>query len=163
MTNKFTQNIVSGNLSVSLSDHIPQFAMIPLRNKNFLPKDHNILVRDYKKLNITNLKNELNTLNLNFSNETDVHKDTLVFNKQVNKIINKHAPLRKITNKENKLKSKPWLTKGILKSIKVRDIIFHRLVKEKNQANNSRIFSKYKCKLRLPAFINIYVSLFGRL
>ena len=32
-------------------------------------------------------------------------------------LLNKHAPLRKLTKKENKLKQNPWMTQGILKSI----------------------------------------------
>ena len=49
--NQFTPNIQSGNLSVSISDHIPQFVIIPLANKNPLPKKQIIFVRDYKNIN----------------------------------------------------------------------------------------------------------------
>ena len=33
-------------------------------------------------------------------------------------IVNKHAPLKEATNSERKQLSKPWLTQGLLKSIK---------------------------------------------
>ena len=35
--------------------------------------------------------------------------------------INKHAPFRKISHKQFKLSQKQWITKGILKSINVKN------------------------------------------
>ena len=129
--NQFNPNIKSGNLTVSISDHTPQFAIIPLANKNYLPKNHNIHVRDYKNLNHTMLLDTFQSINWNFSNESDINEDINVFFQTANSIIDDLAPLRKITNKEYKLKSKPWITKAIIKSIKQRDNIYRRLTKEK--------------------------------
>ena len=48
-------------------------------------------------------------------------------------LLNKYAPLRKLTKKENKLKQNPWMTQGILKSI----------------SKKRKLFKKFKCsKLR---------------
>ena len=41
-----------------------------------------------------------------------------------NDTLNNHAPLRKQTRKERKLKSKPWLTKEILISLKHKNKLF---------------------------------------
>ena len=41
-----------------------------------------------------------------------------------NDTLNNHAPLRKQTRKERKLKSKPWLTKEILISLKHKNKFF---------------------------------------
>ena len=54
------------------------------------------------------------------------------FDKFVNdftKIVNTHAPLKRATRREKRLISKPWLTKGLLKSIKSKNKIFSRLHK----------------------------------
>jgi hypothetical protein len=48
--NQFNPDIKSGNLTVSISDHTPQFAVIPMPNKTFLPKNHNIFICNYKTL-----------------------------------------------------------------------------------------------------------------
>ena len=170
--NQFTPNIQSGNLSVSISDHIPQFAIIPIKNKNFLPKKHNIFVRDFKNINKTELISNFQSLNWEFikpndnlinetnghtnnepSNhaESNVNDDTSTFFQLTNKIIDNLAPLRKITNKEYKLKSKPWITKGILKSIGIRDSIYRRLMKAKNQIRKENLQHRlrhYKNKIK---------------
>ena len=54
------------------------------------------------------------------------------FDKFVNdftEIVNTHAPLKRATTREKRLISKPWLTKGLLKSIKSKNKIFSRLHK----------------------------------
>ena len=168
--NQFTPNIQSGNLSVSISDHIPQFAIIPIANKNFLPKNHNIFVRDYKNINKIKLINNFQALNWKFTEpkpetdhniegdnnnlaneESNVNEDISKFFQISNEIIDNLAPLRKITNKEYKLKSKLWITKGILKSIKVRDSIYRRLMKAKNNIRKEDLQHRlrhYKNKIK---------------
>ena len=46
-----------------------------------------------------------------------------------NDTLNNHAPLRKQTRKERKLKSKPWLTKGILIFLKHKNKLFVKSLK----------------------------------
>ena len=64
----------------------------------------------------------------------------------VNSIISDHAPLTKLSNKEKKLKNKPWVTKGILKSIAQKDKICRKQcrAKIKNQALRESLKSKFK-------------------
>ena len=45
-----------------------------------------------------------------------------------------YALIQKLTNAELRMKSKPWLTKGILTSIKNKNIIYKKFVKAKNSA-----------------------------
>ena len=53
--NIFTTDIhpelISGNLSTGISDHLPSFLVIPKQNQNFLPKKHNIIKIDKGKFN----------------------------------------------------------------------------------------------------------------
>ena len=44
-----------------------------------------------------------------------------MFNNKTNELINKHLPEKKMNNKYFKLQAKPWVTPGILNSIKRRD------------------------------------------
>ena len=48
--------------------------------------------------------------------------------------LNKHAPIKKATHKILKLQTKPWLTKGILISIKVKNELF--AYTKKNPSNS---------------------------
>ena len=55
-----------------------------------------------------------------------------------------HAPLRKVSQRELKLQHKPWITKGILCSIRKRDIIFRQFKKCVNPVRKSNLLNKYK-------------------
>ena len=45
----------------------------------------------------------------------------------VNATIDKHAALKKLSKREAKFKSKPWITQGIRKSIKTKNKLFKHL------------------------------------
>ena len=50
-TNQFNPDMVSGNLTVLISDHLASFLIIPKTNVQFLTKKHNITKRDAKNFN----------------------------------------------------------------------------------------------------------------
>ena len=47
------------------------------------------------------------------------------------KVIDKNAPLKKLTKEELKRSKKPWITKGILTSIKKKNILLKKIIKSK--------------------------------
>ena len=55
-------------------------------------------------------------------------------------LINKHAPLRKLTRKEIKLLSKPWVTPGIKASIRLKEKFYKRFL----ETRNIYFLTKYK-------------------
>ena len=51
-SNCFDSSFVSGNITTSISDHLPQFLLIPNINiKDLLPKKHNLFKSDMKNFN----------------------------------------------------------------------------------------------------------------
>ena len=50
----------------------------------------------------------------------NTNEKTQLFHKNFMKAYNTHAPIKILSSKATKTKLKPWLTKGILKSIKVK-------------------------------------------
>ena len=78
-------------------------------------------------------KRYLQEINWNFATENsnvDLRFET--FFRHFNKTLDRHAPIKKSTRKEQKIKSKPWITKGIKKSISIRDKLYKEMIKEKN-------------------------------
>ena len=65
----------------------------------------------------------------------------------INKLLDKYAPFKKVTKKDLKRQSKPWITNGLLTSIKRKDKLFHLCVKTKNENIRLGIHTEYK-KLR---------------
>ena len=47
-------------------------------------------------------------------------------------ILNRHAPMRPMSKKEQRLCSKPWITPGILNSIKTKNKLFENYFKSNN-------------------------------
>ena len=63
----------------------------------------------------------------------DVNPGFEAFLQLFNATLDKHAPIKEFTKKEEKDKLKPWVTKGIKKSMSVRDKIYKQVIKEKDQ------------------------------
>ena len=103
-------------LTTTISDHFVQFVLFKTEKTNKCK-----YIRDFKNLNKENFQSdiketkwdeilELNKGNVDLSSEN--------FLKIFDSIIDKHLPLRKLTIQEKKLSQKPWITTGILNSIK---------------------------------------------
>ena len=58
----------------------------------------------------------------------------------IKSIANKHAPIRQLSQKKQKLCTKPWIANGILKSIKTK----HKLYKTHFLSNNPIKVTEYK-------------------
>jgi len=56
--------------------------------------------------------------------------------------LDKYAPLRRMSRREKRLSEKPWITPGILKSIKTKNKLFRKLFKS-NDFNNKIFYKKY--------------------
>ena len=145
-SNQFNSETVSGNLTVNFSDgHLPSFAIFPKPNQNHLPKKHNLYTRDIKNINRENFLMDLAALDLNsdiIDNDGERSLDNLL--DKINKLIDKHAPLRKITRSEFKQTRKPWITNGILTSIKNKDKLYHKYINSKDTLTRANIHTEYK-------------------
>ena len=58
--------------------------------------------------------------------------------------MDKHIPIKKLTNKEHKRKYKPWITSGILTSISRKNKLYNRYSKIKDEHRKKQIFEEYK-------------------
>ena len=138
---------ISGNITTSISDHLPQFLFVPKINiKDLLPKQHNLYKRD-----TTNFKKDdfiLDLLEIDWIKTLQLNKNDPNFSfdqfyENVNNIIDMHLPLKKVSKKELKQQFKPWITAGIRKSIKIRDQLFKKFITSKNH-NKEIIQNEYK-------------------
>ena len=79
------------------------------------------------------MRNQLLTLATNWPEvlkiwNGDTNQSFENFNNEIGKILDKHAPLKKLNKKDLRLKGKPWITTGILKSIKRRDKLLRKYI-----------------------------------
>ena len=140
---------ISGNLTTSLSDHLAQFLIIPDTSHN-QKKNGNLFKRDTKNFDTENFLLDLLDINwpqvLNVQNN-DVNSTFNAFEKKINDLLDLYLPLRKMTKREHKKQHKPWITTGILNSIKRRDKLQKKFAKSKNEQLNKQYHVDYK-KLR---------------
>ena len=60
----------------------------------------------------------------------------------INNLIEKHAPFKEQAKRKEKLRFKPWITNGILTSIKQRDKVYKEIIKAKNSQTKKLKFSQ---------------------
>ena len=149
--NIFTLDInpgtISGNLTTGISDHLPSFMIVPKQKQNHLPKKHNLFKRDRRNFNKDDFVMDI--LNVNWEEvieieEKDVNNSLDNFLKKFNKILDKHLPLRKVSQEEFKRRYKPWITVEILLKINHKNKEFKKIVKSKDQVNKIRHHLAYK-------------------
>ena len=59
-------------------------------------------------------------------------------------LLDTYAPIQKLTKAELKLKSKSWLTKGIMTSIKNENKRYKKIIKTKNSAEKKMLYNEFK-------------------
>ena len=99
---------VSGNLTISISDHLAQFLLIP-EYTHKLPVNHNLYKRESRNFDKENFILELQEIDWPKVISIDKKDTNLSFNSfetSLNVVIDKYLPLKKLTKKEIKQKHK---------------------------------------------------------
>ena len=88
--------------------------------------------RNFKKFNENDFISEINSTELLPHNLTDLEEKFKHFQENILESINKHAPLERVSKRQAKLSKKPWITSGILKSISIKNKLYKRFLKSKD-------------------------------
>ena len=111
-----------GNLTSSISDHFLQFSITDIFQASGFKKRLKF-ARDFRKFNKREFEEEF--VSVDFSDVIDESSCTETsynnFFRKIKNIMDYMAPYRKMTPKEIKLEQMPWVTRGILVSMRVRD------------------------------------------
>ena len=115
------QVVACGNIG----DHFSQFCILKsVRDKIKVKKSK---VRDFSRFSRDSFNADISNLDWNaLLNKKPCDADNLFssFYNKFNQLINKHAPMKTISNRKAKQLSKPWITKGIRTSIKVKNKLY---------------------------------------
>jgi len=136
-----------GNRTHSISDHFLQFCQIDIFDKNKIKNNwQNKYSRNWRIFNPREFEDELNSLDwdefLNPAHGTDL--SLKIFFSKIEKLLDEMAPYKKLTRKEHGLKMSPWITSGILVSMRERDLIYEKFAKENDPALRSSYHLSYK-------------------
>ena len=146
-SNYVSHEIISGNICASISDHLPQFCLIPNIYANSIPSKSNVYERNWSDFNKENFILDFFaadwTTALNVGYE-DVNYSFECFLKMFNVLLDKYAPFKKVTKQQIKFKSKPWITAALQKSIEIKNVFFTKYIKSKHQNIKDIFHDKYK-------------------
>ena len=140
-------DIISGNLTTTISDHLPQFSIIFNMVDNISDNKSNIYERDSSKFDRENFildyfsvdwEDLLKTDELNADNSTRVYLD------KINILLDIYAPLKRFNKYKMKFKSKPWITLSLQKSISVRNKLLKNFIHRKNPILKGEFHTNYK-------------------
>ena len=115
---------VSGILFADISDHLQVFTLIPQQNQT----DENPAVLTRRLINQQTKKQSSKNLNdCNWNNVSNCHDPNIAYDNFLstyNKVYENCFPLKILTKKKAKLAAKPWITKGVLVSIKTKSKLY---------------------------------------
>ena len=142
--NIFTNSVekcVSGNIFDKISDHLPNFVMI--ENVKSKPKPKSFKRRNMKKSNDLNFQADLLLLLRELQGNSELNDAETAYNffhEKHSSIAHKHFPMETLTRKQQLLELKPWITKGILTSIRVKAKLFRTF----KRTQKPQDYAKYK-------------------
>ena len=118
-----SEYFASGNIVSDITDHFTQFYIFQSSIETNQPAK--FAIRDYSKYSEQKFLQDRSQIHWeSLLSGSDVDKLFSTFFYKLNKLINKHAPLRSLSKRKIKRLSKPWITKGIRKSIRIKDELF---------------------------------------
>ena len=129
LTTKVDVEITSGNIISDTSDHYSQFCI----SHNFIqrPKPGKQKRWDISGYSRSKFNSELSDAlvsQTNFSDQFDVDTAFSYFYNTLLALVDKHAPLKTVSNRKLKQFSKPWITSGLKKSIKIKNSPSNRVI-----------------------------------
>ena len=166
--NFYWPNIVSGNLSISISDHLAQFLVIPSIQKQNTKTP--LMKRSFKKFSKQNFKCDIENIPWSeiITNNANVETSTSTFINKIENVLDKHAPYKEFTKKQVSNLSKPWVTKDIAKDIIIKNKIHRRFLKCTNTTKKNELFMKFKqYRNKISNLLKVskkeyYISFFNR-
>ena len=144
--NDLSCNSNGGNLTYSISDHYCQFSFCDIFMK-IPPKNEIKFKRNYRNFKNEEFIEELCNINWNTTLDEAINVNDALnsFYYKIDSLLNIMAPIRKMTTNEQRLEQRPWITRGILKSMRVRDSLYKKLTNnKKNLLENKNISDKHK-------------------
>ena len=146
ITNNFS-NTTCGIINANISDHLPCFAILDFLNVTN-KQDNYIKICKYSEAKILDLKREIS----HECNLYNFHSDEIDPNVSYNNLetiianaISNNLPEKLVKFKKYKHKKTPWITQGIIASIRFRDKLYKRMV---STPSDTQLFLTLKTNLK---------------
>ena len=143
-TNNISEEITGGNIYLTISEHFSQFVSIKREKIDY--KSKSVFTRDYANFSSESFRDDISIQNWNnrYDNINDQFND---FHWRLDECVNRHAPFKKLSPGEIKLRCKPWISSKITKKIKVRNKLFARKKRQPKNADVRELFKKFRNRI----------------
>ena len=134
-SNMAVPNIISGNLTASTSDHLPQFLVAPNIFFNVSYPKSNNYERDWSRFDQENFVLAYLSVewdNVLISPNKNTEKSYKTFLEKFKSLLDTYAPLKKLSKNKLKLKDQPWITPRLQKSISIKNQFLSKFIKLKD-------------------------------
>ena len=115
--NFISPEIISGNITAAISDHLPQFPLVPNTLSNLSTQKSNYYERDWSKENFILDYFDKDWTDFFQIDQQNVNLSMESFLNNISSILDPHAPLKKVNKYKLKFKTKPWITPALQKSV----------------------------------------------
>ena len=156
-SNVISKDIICGNVSAVISDHLPKFLISPNTFANPPSNKSDIFERDGSKFDKENFI--LDYFNIDWSNrlylnEKNIDITTTDFLNAMNSLLDKYPLFKKISKYKLKFKQKPWITFSIQKSVSIKTKLLKKFINKKDSQLKDEFHEKYKtCRNLLSTLI----------
>ena len=140
-SNTFLNNTFSGNIIIEIADHLLQFVSIDTSKIEYNKFK-------YYKRNYRNFFEEtfladitIQKWNNDFEDVNDSYNDFIF---RLEGCVNRHGPIQKLNQKEQKRNQKPWITNEIVKRIKHRNKLFAQRKSNPSDVSIKRIYVLFR-------------------
>ena len=167
--NSLEYKSISGNLTILLSDHLFQFVILEGFFKEIPINESNRYERNLKNFNEREFQETLSGVNWDTILSLDNNDPNLSINNfynHLNLLLDDFAPYEKLSKKEIKLKTKPWINKNIQDLMKKRDKLLSKFCKEHDPVKKENLHVNFKLirnrvtKLKRESKITYYNNFF---
>ena len=139
---------ISGNIIYDLTDHLPNFLITS--NYTCLPNNIKMYKRDFTNFHESAFIEECQSVKWEEIVPPSSCRDpNYLFDSlytKLSEIIDTHAPVKQISRRELKLRSKPWITSAIRRSILIKNKLYKKFLKTRSSYYHSK-FKYYRNKL----------------
>ena len=127
-------------MTIQIADHLFQFVLLEGFFKDLVPKKVNLYERNFKNFVDREFNEAFSYINWDeilLINENDPNVAINNFHRHIDYLLDELAPNKKLSKKELKLKSRPWINNLILIEINKRDKLLHKYSKMKNNDSDT--------------------------
>ena len=124
---------ISGNLTTTISDHLPQFLIVPNIFSNPPSLKSNICERDWSNFDQKNFILDYFSINWNETpkiEEQNIDYSTEIFLNKINDMLDNFEAFKKKQQVQLVFKSKLWIRPGLQKSISVKNTFLSDFIKK---------------------------------